>query len=228
MFDDADPDKRGGKDNYSICIINDLFTNNFSNYLRGSDKPVDQAWRSARKSQHQVDIIKFSLNRLIIDFKISSIDRWLVPGQQEAHMKDARHLNRLPHQLSAPYIKNNSIYLIFVIIFTLVNVTLFITRAIQYRKSNFSVIFARACGELFHNFLELFNESFLSGQCLNFDCAFVLVLMLRHTLTYLRTRGLSAVLPLDQHIYLHKLTGWLIVTFGIWHTFMHIINFSES
>lgn len=35
------------------------------------------------------------------------------------------------------------------------------------------------------------------------------------------------MLPLDQHIYLHKLTGWIIVCFGVLHTFMHIINFSE-
>lgn len=65
------------------------------------------------------------------------------------------------------------------------------------------------------------------GQCLNFNCAWVLVLMLRQTLTYLRTRGLGSYLPLDQHIYLHKITGWLIVFYGLWHTFMHIINFSE-
>lgn len=51
--------------------------------------------------------------------------------------------------------------------------------------------------------------------------------MLRHTLTYLRTRGFGSFLPLDQHIYLHKLTGWLIVSFATWHTFMHILNFSK-
>lgn len=50
--------------------------------------------------------------------------------------------------------------------------------------------------------------------------------MCRQSLTFLRTRGLGTILPLDQHIYLHKLTGWLIVTFGSVHTVMHIINFS--
>lgn len=50
--------------------------------------------------------------------------------------------------------------------------------------------------------------------------------MLRQTLTFLRSRGLGAVLPLDQHIYLHKLTGWLIVFYGTLHTVMHLINFS--
>jgi NADPH oxidase 5 len=64
------------------------------------------------------------------------------------------------------------------------------------------------------------------GQCLNFNCAFVLVLMLRQTLTFLRTRGFGEILPLDNHIYLHKLTGWLIVFYGSLHTLMHLINFS--
>lgn len=50
--------------------------------------------------------------------------------------------------------------------------------------------------------------------------------MLRQTLTFLRSRGLGEILPLDQHIYLHKLTGWLIVFFGSLHTVMHLINFS--
>lgn len=42
------------------------------------------------------------------------------------------------------------------------------------------------------------------GQCLNFTCAWVLVLMLRHCITALRVRGLGSLLPLDHHIYLHK------------------------
>ncbi|KAG5675924.1 hypothetical protein PVAND_005781 [Polypedilum vanderplanki] len=135
-----------------------------------------------------------------------SIDRWLVPATPENNKKIMRHT--IPHQLSTPYIKNNYVYLIFMCIFVAVNFFLFVTRAYQYRKSNIFVVFARAC-----------------GQCLNFNCAWVLVLMLRQTLTYLRTRGWGSFLPLDQHIYLHKLTGWLIVSFGLWHTIMHVINF---
>jgi len=55
---------------------------------------------------------------------------------------------------------------------------------------------------------------------------FVLVLMLRHSITFLRTRGFSSFLPLDQHIYLHKLTGVLIFCYSITHTIMHLLNFS--
>lgn len=88
-----------------------------------------------------------------------SIDRWLVPCPKEG-MKSGHPQLNLPHQLSKPYIKNNSIYLIFVCFFVFINLTLFITRGIQFRKSNFLVIFARACGELF-------PESF-QAQIINF------------------------------------------------------------
>lgn len=64
------------------------------------------------------------------------------------------------------------------------------------------------------------------GQCLNFNCAFVLVLMLRQCITFLRTRGFGAFLPLDNHIYLHKMTGSVIAFFSLFHTLAHLLNFS--
>ncbi|XP_049548260.1 NADPH oxidase 5-like [Anopheles darlingi] len=138
-----------------------------------------------------------------------SIDRWLVPLPQDDAKKKKRQSKPLPHQLTAPYIKNNYVYLSFLTIFTLINVGLFISRAIQYRQSNGFVILARAC-----------------GQCLNFNCAFILVLMLRQCITFLRTRGFTAFLPLDQHIYLHKLTGVLVAIYSLVHTIMHLFNFT--
>ncbi|XP_073994728.1 NADPH oxidase isoform X2 [Rhodnius prolixus] len=140
-----------------------------------------------------------------------SIDRWLIPPKPKSQPTTilARFSALKPYQLSLPYIKNNYVYLIFLAIFLLVNLGLFVSRGIQYRKSNYFVIFARAC-----------------GQCLNFNCMFVLVLMLRHTITFLRTRGFSNFVPLDQHIYFHKLTGVCIFIYSVAHTIMHVINFS--
>lgn len=51
--------------------------------------------------------------------------------------------------------------------------------------------------------------------------------MLRNCLTQLRVRGCSSFLPLDHHIYLHKLTGVLITIYSAVHTVMHLCNFSE-
>ncbi|KAJ6642797.1 NADPH oxidase 5, partial [Pseudolycoriella hygida] len=137
-----------------------------------------------------------------------SIDRWLVPLPLEA--KTTTKINqKLPHQFTAAYLKNNYVFLSFLMIFVLINIGLFISRAIQYRKYNGYVILARAC-----------------GQCLNFNCAFVLVLMLRQCITFLRTRGFGAFIPLDNHIYMHKLTGVVIAALSLIHTIMHLLNFS--
>ncbi|XP_055323484.1 superoxide-generating NADPH oxidase heavy chain subunit C isoform X2 [Sitodiplosis mosellana] len=137
-----------------------------------------------------------------------SIDRWLVPLPIEPTKKISMQ-TRMPHQLTAPYLKNNYVFLSFLTIFVAINVGLFASRAFQYRESNIYVIIARAC-----------------GQCLNFNCAFVLVLMLRQCITFLRTRGFSTILPLDNHIYMHKMTGILIAIYSLVHTIMHLINFS--
>lgn len=87
--------------------------------------------------------------------------------------------------------------------------------------------------KFFHHFLFVLSLVFIHfsfhtdlGQCLNFNCAFVLVLMLRQCITFLRTRGFSAILPLDNHIYMHKVTGILIAIYSLVHTIMHLINFS--
>ncbi|XP_076766799.1 NADPH oxidase [Xylocopa sonorina] len=138
-----------------------------------------------------------------------SIDRWLVP-KPELKPKTRLELFRslLPYQLTKPYIKNNYVYIAFISMFILINVVLFVSRLIEYKASNGYVMLARAC-----------------GQCLNFNCSFILVLMLRYCITFLRTHGFNSVLPLDQHIYLHKLTGVLIGVFSAIHTLMHLLNF---
>ncbi|XP_067002096.2 NADPH oxidase 5 [Anabrus simplex] len=140
-----------------------------------------------------------------------SIDRWLVPPKpKESPRSIFGKLAALrPYQLSRPYMKNNYVYLIFLAGFLLVNIGLFISRAIQYRNFNGYVITARAC-----------------GQCLNFNCMFILVLMLRQCITFLRTRGFSNILPLDQHIYFHKLTGVFVFIYSVVHAIAHLLNFS--
>lgn len=55
----------------------------------------------------------------------------------------------------------------------------------------------------------------------------ILVLMLRQSITFLRTRGFGTFLPLDQHIYLHKMTGMVVAFFSIIHTLAHLLNFSK-
>lgn len=100
-------------------------------------------------------------------FFFLSIDRWLVPLPQETGgankgTKSKKNKSfkqtlkeKLPYQLTAPYMKNNYVLVVFVVFFTIINVGLFISRAIQYRKSNVFVIFARACGKYWWFFTKL-------------------------------------------------------------------------
>lgn len=80
-----------------------------------------------------------------------SIDRWLVPPKPKA--PPASFLGKLialrPYQLTRPYLKNNYVYLIFLAAFVILNLGLFISRAVQYHNygANGYVIVARACGK---------------------------------------------------------------------------------
>lgn len=129
------------------------------------------------------------------------------------------------------YLRNNAAFLSFLVAFIFVNLALFISRVYQYRNENPAYIVARACGESLmfsytplSNFISVLYET---GQVLNFNCAFVVVLMLHHSITWIRQTRLAIFLPLDQHVYLHKLCGFTIVFFGSLHTAMHLINFCE-
>ncbi|XP_018347473.1 PREDICTED: NADPH oxidase 5 [Trachymyrmex septentrionalis] len=137
-----------------------------------------------------------------------SIDRWLVPPQPKLKKKSIldTFLSLRPYQLTKPYIKNNYVFIAFISMFMLINVILFVSRLYKYRNHSVYIMFARAC-----------------GQCLNFDCTFILILMLRQCITFLRTHSFNSLVPLDHHIYLHKMTGILIGIFSILHTLMHLI-----
>lgn len=77
-----------------------------------------------------------------------SIDRWLVPPKPKCPPTSL--LGKLsalrPYQLSRPYLKNNYVHLVFGLVLLIVNLGLFVSRAIEYRHHNGFVILARACG----------------------------------------------------------------------------------
>ncbi|KAG0728254.1 NADPH oxidase 5 [Chionoecetes opilio] len=142
-----------------------------------------------------------------------SIDRWLVPPNlRKEAVPCCKQINKLvPYQLTLPYLKNNYVYLFFLLAYVATNIGLFISRGLEYYDldANVYTIVARAC-----------------GQCLNYNCMFVCVLVLRNSITYLRSMGGALFLPLDQHLYLHKLCGLLIFVYSVLHTIAHLINFA--
>ncbi len=65
------------------------------------------------------------------------------------------------------------------------------------------------------------NFIYLGGM-LNFNCALVLVLMLRKHITWLRTKGGGIILPIDHHIDIHKIIGIIILVEALLHTAAHL------
>ena len=109
------------------------------------------------------------------------------------------------------YFQNNVSSTVFAIIYILINIGLFTLSAVRYRTYNWCLIIARGC-----------------GMCLNFNSAFMVVPMLRYTLTWVRTTQMASVLPLDYTVYIHKVVGIVIVVHGSVHTLAHLGNLGKS
>ncbi|CAF1262677.1 unnamed protein product [Adineta steineri] len=60
------------------------------------------------------------------------------------------------------------------------------------------------------------------GGMLNFNCALMLILMLRKHITWLRSKGGGILLPLDHHIDIHKTIGIIIMIETALHTAAHL------
>lgn len=144
-----------------------------------------------------------------------SIDRWLLPFEQDE--SDANGCltgyfqnTFIYRKCNREYIKNNVTSVFFFCSWLLMNLLLIAQRIHEYyfvNNATVAMTIARCC-----------------GQCLNFNCTFILLLMIRKTITFLRSLNLSEYLPLDQHIYYHKLVGWAIMLFSIVHTVAHGVN----
>ena len=67
--------------------------------------------------------------------------------------------------------------------------------------------------------------TFPPGQCLNLNCALLLTLILRRTITRVRNSALGAWLPCDRHVHLHKMAGWSVFWYSVLHTVFHLANY---
>uniref|UniRef100_A0A673TVW8 NADPH oxidase 5 n=1 Tax=Suricata suricatta TaxID=37032 RepID=A0A673TVW8_SURSU len=131
-----------------------------------------------------------------------SAAHWLTPPA-------ARPRRRRPRPLTSAYWHNHRSHLLFLAAYAGLHVLLFALAAGAHRDRGASVMVAKGC-----------------GQCLNFDCSFIVVLMLRRCLTWLRATWLAQVLPLDQNIQFHQLMGYVVVGLSLVHTVAHVVNFA--
>lgn len=113
-------------------------------------------------------------------------------------------------KLTLSYVKNNLVSYAFFLTFLVINGALIAGRFYTYREYSYYARIAKSC-----------------GQCLNFTCSFTLFLMLRKSITKLRSWGCSQYLPLDQSIYYHKVIGYFITFYAIFHATFHCFYFSK-
>ncbi|NXJ83045.1 NOX5 oxidase, partial [Trogon melanurus] len=118
--------------------------------------------------------------------------------------------SRRPRYLTRAFWHNHRSQLAFLGGYTSLNLLLFALAALWHAGRGGWVTVARGC-----------------GQCLNFNCAFLAVLMLRRCLTWLRATPVAKVLPLDQHVVFHQLVGYVVLALAAVHTGAHVANFSR-
>ncbi|XP_056272236.1 NADPH oxidase 5 isoform X2 [Pseudoliparis swirei] len=133
-----------------------------------------------------------------------SAANWLKPPKEKQQKQGA------PRYLTRAYWLNNSRKLLFLVLYTFLSLLLFITAMMQHRPGGGWFMVAKGC-----------------GQCLNFNCTFIIVLMLRRFLTWLRATWVVRVLPLDQNILLHQIVGYAILCYTLVHTTAHVFNFVQ-
>ncbi len=123
--------------------------------------------------------------------------------------------DRQKSKFTPKYFNDHLSYVILLIIYILLNLGLALY-VIIYRstveKKSVLAIFART-----------------SGMLLNFNCTFVIVLMLKQTILYIRSnKWLRRCIPVEDHIDSHKSVARFIVVLAIIHAIAHMIDFSEN
>lgn len=107
-------------------------------------------------------------------------------------------------------LKKNILTVFFVLLYFLINAGLFIWVVIQRKDEGGWIIVARA-----------------HGMCLNFNSAFILVLMLKRSLTWLRSTRIGKYFPIDYYIDFHKFVAVVILLQSILHFIGHLGRYSK-
>ncbi|XP_053344268.1 NADPH oxidase 5 [Clarias gariepinus] len=131
-----------------------------------------------------------------------SAANWLKPPDMDHNKRQT------PRYFTRAYWQNNSRKLFFICLYSFLNILLFIIAMMRNAAGGPWIMLARGC-----------------GMCLNLNCTFIMVLMLRRCLTWLRATWVVKVLPLDQNILLHEIVGYAILIFSVVHTMAHVMNF---
>jgi magnesium-transporting ATPase (P-type) len=116
----------------------------------------------------------------------------------------------IPRRLRWEYIKKNPTKVIFVTLYFLLNAALCIWVGYERRTEGGWVILAR-----------------INGMCLNFNSMFILVLMMKGLLTWVRSTRYGKFFPIDQHIIFHISVAVVIFFQSLLHFIGHLGRYRE-
>ncbi|XP_059171278.1 NADPH oxidase 5-like [Physella acuta] len=146
-------------------------------------------------------------NNLAISTLMSNTQAGIEYVFSDDNADETKKKERCCRHLTTTYIQNNFKKIFFLFFYLLINAGLGVCNAWRYWHKNTWLIVAR-----------------IFGLCLDFNCTFIVVLMLRRLITYLRATPLVKVLPFDQHIMFHKICGYMITIQSVGHTVAHLGN----
>lgn len=107
---------------------------------------------------------------------------------------------------------------IFLFVWTLAHALLFSLQFVQFALSDNTVIARSLLGGTY-------ATARASALVLHVDAGLILFPICRNLITLLRSTPLNRVIPFDEHIGFHKLTGYSILFWTIVHVLAHYINF---
>jgi predicted ferric reductase/Ca2+-binding EF-hand superfamily protein len=138
---------------------------------------------------------------------------WRALRQHDTAARDDDELRVSWLRRAANWIEEHGAAAVVLLLYVVANVALFVGAVVRYHEAgaNGFVQLARGC-----------------GACLNFNCALILVPMLRHLLTWIRARSFGRFVPVDHAVEFHKQVGHAIFGFSLVHTLAHLCNYAIS
>ena len=144
------------------------------------------------------------------------LNKWLLP---EDSTKPRNTPKKSTKYFTKVYWDNNKKFLITVLAIFAIMAVITLERLIYFSRMSMLSGFTP---NLFY------MVSRAAGKNILFLSIIIIVFVLRHSITFLRNKGLGRYLPLDNNIYIHKIIGVLIFVLGMIHSLCHFSNFAVN
>ncbi len=127
--------------------------------------------------------------------------RWLAPSEEVLHRLERKHGS--PRERLSRYLENRRKSLLFLLAWLLANALVFAQSLAQPHPRNLGS--------------DLMQLGRATGVCIGLNGALVLIPVMRKLLTWLRSRWLGRVLPVDEALGFHRLVGYSLVVLSVLH-----------